>query len=185
MTMRFPLTALAFERDDPSIDMLLEEAAATAKARGLRVSGVVQRRGNGDDECHCSATDLVALGSGRVFNISQPLGDGARGCRLDPGALAQCCRHLEAEVAAGCDVLVLNRFGKAEAEGRGFRDLIVMALDRDIPVLAGVRGEYAAAWAEFGQELATLAPVGRAPLDAWLEGLPAPAWDEARFADVS
>ena len=175
----FPLTALSFARDDTLIDTLLAEAADALKARGLRVSGVIQRRGNGgqnggDGECHCAATDLVVLGSGAVFHISQPLGDGARGCRLDPGALAQCCRHLEEEVAQGCDVLVLNRFGKAEAEGHGFRDVIAMALERDIPVLAGVRNEYVEAWSGFGQELATVENVGREALAAWLADLPAP-----------
>lgn len=176
---RFPLTALSFERDDPLICALLEDAARALEAQGLRISGVIQRRGNGgqnggEGECHCAATDLVVLGSGAVFHISQPLGDGARGCRLDPGALAQCCRHLEAEVAEGCDVLVLNRFGKAEAEGRGFRDLIAMALERDIPVLAGVRHEYVETWSGFGQELATVTPAGRAALDAWLAALALP-----------
>ena len=171
---RLPLTALSFERDDPLIDALLEDAARALEAQGLRVSGVIQHRGNGEGECHCAATDLVALGSGAVFHISQPLGDGARGCRLDPGALAQCCRHLEEEVAQGCDVLVLNRFGKAEAEGHGFRDVIAMALERDIPVLAGVRNEYVEAWSGFGQELATVENVGREALAAWLADLPAP-----------
>lgn len=168
------LTALSFERDDPLIDSLLEQAARKLEAEGLRVSGVLQHRGNGDGECHCSVTDLVTLGSGKVFHISQPLGEGARGCRLDPGALAQCCQHLEAEVAKGCDVLVLNRFGKAESEGRGFRDLIAMALDRDIPVLAGVRNEYVAAWSDFGRELAAVVPASRDALDAWLSHLPLP-----------
>lgn len=170
----FPLTALSFERDDPLIDALLEEAAGALKAQGLRVGGVIQRRGNGEGECHCADTDLVTLGSGDVFHISQPLGKGALGCRLDPDALAQCCWHLETEVAEGCDVLVLNRFGKAEAEGRGFRDLIAMALERDIPVLTGVRNEYVEAWSGFGQELATVTPAGRAALDAWFAALPSP-----------
>lgn len=168
----FPLTALEFERDDPLIDQLLEEAAGLLKARGLRVSGVIQRRGNGDDECR--VTDLFALSSGRTFRISRPLGEGTRGSRLDPDTLAQCCRHLESQVAAGCDVLVLNRFGKAEAEGHGFHDLIVMALERGIPVLVGVRGKYVSSWSAFGHEQASVVPVGRAALDAWLAHLPPP-----------
>jgi hypothetical protein len=106
-----------------------------------------------------------------MFRISQSLGRGSDGCRLDPGGLADCAAALEREIAAGCDLLILNRFGRGEAEGRGFRDLIGMAMVSEIPVLTAVRDSYAAEWALFGRDVACDLPADRAAILAWFEGL--------------
>lgn len=49
---------------------------------------------------------------------------GAKGCRLDPRALAALSGSLLGELDAGTQLLVLNRFGKGESEGHGFRAVI-------------------------------------------------------------
>jgi hypothetical protein len=51
------------------------------------------------------------------------------------------------------DLLILNRFGKGEAEGRGFRDVMSQALLAGIPVLTAVRETYAAEWQEFSGDM--------------------------------
>ncbi len=38
------------------------------------------------------------------------------------------------------DLLIVNKFGKMEGEGRGFRDLIARAVAEGVPVLIGVNG---------------------------------------------
>ena len=55
--------------------------------------------------------DLTSIGSKRVFRISQPLGRGSHGCRLHPGALAECSAFLGSELDAGADLLILNHYG--------------------------------------------------------------------------
>jgi hypothetical protein len=97
--------------------------------------------------------DLTTISSERMFRISQPLGNGSRGCRLHPGALAECAAFLETELHTGADLLVLNRFGRGEAEGRGFRDLICTALMLDVPVLTAVRAPYDEDWAVFSADM--------------------------------
>ena len=159
------LAAIRFETDD--VDALLSDAAAALTAERLVVRGVLQSRGEVSGDCHCADMDLTSIGTGQVFRISQPLGTGSRGCRLDPGALAECSAHLEAELAAGADLLILNRFGRGESEGRGFRDLICAALARGVPVLTAVRPTYADAWAAFGGGAATDLPVHREAVCDW------------------
>ena len=84
--------------------------------------------------------DLRVLPDGPVIRISQSLGREARGCRLDSSALEQSVALVQAALETAPDLMIINKFGKHEAEGRGFRPLIAEALSRDIPVLVGVNG---------------------------------------------
>lgn len=170
MTATARLAAIRFGPED-DIDTLLADVADAVQARDLRISGALQLWGDADGECRCSDMDLRSLSDGRLFRISQPLGPGSEGCRLDPGGLAACAAALENEVAAGCDLLILNRFGRGEAEGRGFRDLIGQAVLAGVPVLTAVRESYAAAWALFGKGIACDLPADRAAVLAWFDAL--------------
>lgn len=162
-----PLAAIRF--DDGDIDQFLAGIAQTLAARGLRVRGALQTRGAVSGECHCADMDLTTLHSGRMFRISQPLGNGSRGCRLHPGALADCATFIETELHDGADLLILNRFGRGESEGRGFRDLIGAAIALDVPVLTAVRPTYADAWAEFGCDMACDLPMQPDAVLGWFD----------------
>lgn len=163
----FPLAAVRFENGD--IDGFLNETATTLRKNGLRVRGALQTRGAEGAECHCADMDLTTLGSERVFRISQPLGNGSHGCRLHPGALADCSSFIEHELDQGADLLILNRFGRGESEGRGFRDLIGKAIVLDVPVLIAVRPMYEQAWAEFGAGLACDLPMDQTAVLSWFD----------------
>jgi hypothetical protein len=56
---------------------------------------------------------------------------------------------VEASLQDGLDILILNRFGKQESEGRGFATTIAKAVDANIPVLIIINRDYAAAWHRF------------------------------------
>ena len=117
-------------------DLLLHDVACAARTRGLRLCGTVQVNTNCGEDRPCDM-DVEVLPDGPVIRISQSLGPGARGCRLDPSALELAVAAAEARLAEGCDLVIINKFGKHEAEGRGFRTLIAEALSRDVPVLVG------------------------------------------------
>jgi hypothetical protein len=117
-------------------DLLLHDVARAARTRGLRLCGTVQVNTNCGADRPCDM-DVEVLPDGPVIRISQSLGPGARGCRLDPSALELAVAAAEARLAEGCDLVIINKFGKHEAEGRGFRTLIAEALSRDVPVLVG------------------------------------------------
>ena len=133
--------------------------------------GVLQSRGSAGGDCHCRDMDLQIIGKSRSFRISQPLGQGASGCRLHLGALADCCVYLEHQVRAGADLLVLNRFGKGESDGRGFRDLISLALEYETPVLTAVRPAYLAAWQEFSGGCGSTLPFNTDLVEDWILSL--------------
>ncbi|MCK0151588.1 DUF2478 domain-containing protein [Marivita sp. S6314] len=164
--MYSPLAAIPFESAD--IDGFLADVAKSAAERGLRVRGALQSRGVTTGACHCADMDLTTLSSNRTFRISQPLGNGSHGCRLHPGALAECSAFIAQELEGGADLLILNRFGRGESEGRGFRDLIGTAIALGVPVLTAVRPIYAEAWAAFGDGIACDLPMDQSVVLDWI-----------------
>lgn len=163
--MRFPLAAILYDTTPP--DALLRAFARETSARGLRVGGVVQSR-PASATCHCAEMALISLASGQSVPVAQPLGPGSTGCRLDFGALAQVAQDLRTEIEAGLDLLILNRFGKAEAEGRGFREVIAAAIARDIPVLTALHPRNLPDWTAFTEGAALLLMPDAPTLHHWL-----------------
>lgn len=135
-------------------DLMLGRLAGQLTAQGLRVAGAVQVNIDKGADCACDM-DLQVLGDSHApIRISQSLGSGATGCRLDPGALQQVAGRVQARLNAGADLCILPKFGKQEALGLGFRDVIAQALDRDIPVLIHVPADQRAAFDAYAGELA-------------------------------
>lgn len=148
-------------------DRLLQAVAETLLDQGVRPCGVVQINSDCADGGACDM-DVQVLPDGPVLRISQSLGPGARGCRLNPDALEQAVGQVEARLQAGADVLLINKFGKHEASGRGFRSAIAEALALDIPVLVGLNALNAAAFEDFTAGLAEQIPAQEAAVLAWL-----------------
>lgn len=149
-------------------DLLLAGIAEELAGQGVRTVGTVQINTACGDDGPCDM-DVRVLPDGPVIRISQSLGTGSRGCRLDPGALETAIGYCEARLESS-DLLIVNKFGKQEASGRGFRGLIGEALARDIPVLVGLNRLNHSAFHEFtGNEAVELAPEPDA-LRAWLDG---------------
>ncbi len=119
-------------------DLFLMSVAAHLAARGLRLAGTVQSNVQRPDRARCDM-DLRVLPDGPVVRISEDQGSAARGCILDSGALEQTVLEVERRLA-GADLLIVNKFGKREAEGKGLVPVIAAALDLDMPVLVGVNG---------------------------------------------
>lgn len=149
-------------------DLVLQGVAAHLAARGLRCCGTVQINSERADSGPCDM-DVRVLPDGPVLRISQDLGRGSRGCRLDPAALETAVGLVAASLSAGADFIIINKFGKHEAEGRGFRDVIAEALARDIPVLVGLNGLNLAAFETFAEGMANLLPPDPAALTAWAD----------------
>lgn len=114
---------------------------------GLRVIGTTQTD-TPRPKSHKCDMDVRVLPDGGVIRISQDLGPNSRGCHLDPNALEQAV-GLTAARLDGAEILVINKFGKHEADGRGFRDVIAAAVMRDIPVIVGTNGLNINAFMEF------------------------------------
>jgi len=138
-------------------DLLLFTAAQELAMRGYRTCGTVQI--NTECDNHPCDMDVQVLPDGPILRISQSLGRGSKGCRLDPSALESAVGLVAGRLMVETDILIINKFGKHEAEGRGFRAVIADAIARDIPVLVGVNSLNLNAFQEFvGPEANQLEP---------------------------
>jgi nucleoside-triphosphatase THEP1 len=161
------LAAIAYQTGF-QIDEFLAALARRLQAEGVRLGGVVQENAGAKDAC--AAMTLVDLASNGRFHISQDLGTAARGCRLDPRGLAEAESPLATTMGADPDLIILNKFGKAEAEGSGLRNTFVRAIDSEIPVLTAVRPPYTEAWERFHGGLAIALPPEPEAVHAWCRG---------------
>lgn len=122
------------------------------RGRGLRAAGVLQHPVCSDAAGHCDVA-LEELTTGRRTDLFEDRGPGAQGCRLDVAALAEVNAQVTRSLDAAPQVMILNKFGKVEAEGRGLLDLIAIAIDRGIPVVIGVPIRNLEAWRKFAEGL--------------------------------
>lgn len=148
-------------------DRLLSRLAERLEAAGARLCGTIQVNHDAPGQRGCDM-DVTVLPDGPVVRISQSLGRHAEGCRLDPEALERAV-SLSGKVldGGGVDLLLVNKFGKHEAEGGGYRDLIARALEMDLPVLVGLGGQNADAFHEFAGGMEEALPSDLPVLVEW------------------
>jgi nucleoside-triphosphatase THEP1 len=163
------LAAVVYGADDDP-DRLISGFAADLRRSGGRPVGVVQL----GRSCRAENPRLgvVMLADGEVVRLaSQDFAFQAEahaaGCRLDPDRLAGLAVRLAAAIEAGADLVIINRFGRSEAEGKGLIDLIPQALDADIPVLIAVPEQRFAAWIRFSEGMNVRLACRREALDQW------------------
>jgi hypothetical protein len=75
------------------------------------------------------------------------------------------------DIAAGCDLVVLSKFGRLEADGGGLRDAFAAALEAGVPVLTSVSPVYTDKWQAFATPLFTVLPPDADRVDAWWRSL--------------
>jgi len=160
------------------MDTVLARVTERLEGRGLRVLGVVQINTACEDDRPCDM-DVKVLPDGPLIRISQSLGPQSRGCRLDPQGLEQAVGETAARLAGGGDVLMINKFGKQEAEGRGFRDVIAEALAAGMAVIVGVNGLNLPAFLDFCGDMATRLPADVEAIAAWADAAVATVSEDA------
>jgi len=98
-------------------DALLRNFADGLIAQGRRVVGLVQLGHHCTDEIELSA---MMLHTGEQLQLFQDLGTCAKGCKLDVDRLMRAGGEIADQLArSGADLLIINRFGKHEQEGKG------------------------------------------------------------------
>jgi len=146
-------------------DRLLAEVVERLEARGVALTGTVQTNIERGDRPRCDM-DLRLLPNGPVVRISVDRGAEARGCRLDAGALEQSALWVS-NALDSAEMLVVNKFGKQESEGRGLAGTIADALERGLPVLVGVNGLNLPAFLGFAGGMAQELPPDAVRIADW------------------
>ena len=160
--------AYTMEPSRGGTDLLLAAVATELAASGFSVCGTVQINSDRDDCTGCDM-DVRVLPDGPTIRISQSLGKESKGCRLDPSALELAVGHTKESLANGAHVLIINKFGKHEAQGRGFREVIAEALSQDIPVIIGLNQLNEQAFKDFTSEVAVSLPPNIESAMSWVK----------------
>lgn len=139
------LAAIRYERGFP-INQLVRDVIVELKRRRYEVGGVVQQVESDDP---CARLLLVDVRTGETAVITQDRGRDAAGCKLDPRGVADIAHCITDAVAAGVDLIVVNKFGRGESEGSGLLACLADAVVAGIPLLTTVREPYLEAWQAF------------------------------------
>jgi hypothetical protein len=151
----------------PVIQGLLRGFATRLAASGLRVAGVVETADDSSNPCRSMA--LRNLDDGRMFSISQDLGPGSQACSLHPEGLALACAAVQDSIAGGADVVILSKFGKQEAIGRGLSDAFGAAMMAGLPIITAVSPAMMNDWQNFAGEFAECVRAEVAQRASWIE----------------
>ena len=151
---------------DSLTNSVLSRVAEQATAEGIRLAGTVQPVSDNPSQVKCDIA-LRLLPDGPVRNISLDLGPGATACRLDAGALEEAVIVVHDRLP-GAQALIVNKFGKQEAAGRGLVEAIGWACDAGLPVLVGVSPEWRAAFLAFADDAALPLPPDADQAMHWL-----------------
>lgn len=150
------------------IDELLSRACSGFSHAGMRVGGLLQVASGGPESC-ATSVHVRDLRTGEEFDIWEDRGTCASGCRLDEGGLLFAATAIEEAIRDHVDLIVFNRFGRAESCGRGLLSWFVEALDADIAVLTAVRKPYDQAWKDFHGGFGSRLEIGAAEIYAWAQ----------------
>ena len=130
-----------------------------------RIAGVIEESHILTDRA-CSAGQLRSIGDDSSYPIFQDLGSSSAVCHLDAAGAVSACESVRQDIAAGCDLVLLSKFGKLEAGGNGLAPAFIAAIEAGIPVLTSVSPAFQAAWAKFARRFVAL-PADVDKIDNW------------------
>jgi len=150
-------------------DRVIERAIAPLRERGVTIAGALQIESANRPDRHPCDMLLQDLATGEITAIAEQRGPESRGCRLDVGTLTELAESVSASLCSDEPrLLVVNKFGKIEADGGGLRDAIAEAVGFGIPVLVGVPARNLDRWRAFAGSLAVELPATGEAITGWL-----------------
>lgn len=161
------VAALVYEAHQQPDHVLLNFVAAL-KAEELRPVGLVQI---GHHNAGVAELAAMMVHSGERIDLFQEAAAYTQGRRLDLDKLAAARSALMAVIDQGADLLIVNRFGRQEQQGRGLAHLIEYALGADVPVVVPVPAFRFDDWIAYIEGMCVKLPCDGDALTTWWHGL--------------
>jgi len=145
----------------------LFRALVEGRGAGARIVGVLEENPDPSNPA-CLEGGLRVIGSGETYPLFQDLGASSAACGLDAAGVLAACAVAQTQIEAGCDLVILSKFGRLEAERGGLRGAFEAATAAGVPLLTAVSPRYSEAWARYAAPLyVTLPPDLGAICDWW------------------
>jgi hypothetical protein len=162
--------AIAAIQGAPSVQIQsLLRAFIDRQGSGVRIVGVLEE-GPDPTDPSCAKGVLRMLGSESVLPLFQKLGARSTACALDASGVIEACELIRRQIAQGCDLVVLSKFGRLEAERGGLRSAFEAATVAGIPILTSVSPKFAPAWADYAAPFYRLLAPDLAAIEDWWIG---------------
>lgn len=149
------------------VDEILFQVVEKLRSNGVRIAGLLQQLGEVTSAGKRSMF-VENLSSGERIRLDQPRGSEASGCMLDPDALAKASHAIRSAIVSRPDVLIVNRFGQQEAEGRGLRPELAEAVGAGVTTIVPVSRTLIAQWKEFVGESGQVVEPNPTEILAWV-----------------
>jgi hypothetical protein len=165
--MKTSVTTIAVVRGASSaqvqdvFQMLAEQWSPSVRLAGL----IAESHGLADRAC--SAGFLRNVASGERFSIFQDLGPGSTECHLDGAGALSAAEAVQRDVAAGCDLVLLSKFGKLEAGGKGLFNAFKAVIQAHIPLLTSVSPAFEEQWKSLAGRSFTILTADLGSIGAW------------------
>lgn len=154
-------------------DQQLQPFIQYLQEQGKKVLGVVQA----PEEvsfAYRSKMGIINLSNGEFTSIAQDLGMHNTSCCLDSEAVSHASQILKLARTETPDLIVVNRFGKLEAEGDGFAEEMLEIMSLELPMLTVVATKFLTPWRTFTGSLGTELPPDLNDIKQWFDGLKPP-----------
>ena len=150
---------------DTADRMALYKFVEKQKALNTRIGGVLQE-GLFDAQGTMTGLNAVDVSTDRRIPISHPLqNDGD--CSLDVAALAGTSGIIDKAISDAVDLVVVEKFGEHEQNGKGLIDEIMQTIVAGIPLLISVPEAALPAWQERSGELGDVLPFTEEAFRQW------------------
>ena len=153
--------------ETPVIQKLLMQAAAGWRASGLRVCGIVEDV-KGPSNRSCGGSVLRNIESGKIFEMFLEEAPAHTSYILDELGVVEACSSVIDSIPSS-DVVILSKFGKAEAVGSGLFDAFELALSLGKPTITSVAPKFHYFWNRFTPNAAFIRP-SHAEIESWKNG---------------
>ena len=161
--------AAAVYNPDTGDRMALLKFVEKQKALNLRIGGVLQEAVY-DAKGQMLGFYAIDVSSNHRIPISRPTKD-SNECGLDVSALAQTTEIIRQAIHDQVDLMVVEKFGEKEQEGKGLIDEIMQTIVEGIPLLISVPETALPIWQERSGELGSVLGFSEAVFEGWWAGL--------------
>ncbi len=161
--------AAAVYRPDTGDRMALLKFVEKQKAQNIRVGGILQER-LFNSEGEIIGLDAVDVATSRRIPISRPAKNEDE-CGLDVSALAGTTGIIRNAISERLDLVVVEKFGELEQNGKGLIDEILQTISEGIPLLIAVPEAALPLWQERSGELGSVIDFSEEAFYRWWQSL--------------
>lgn len=165
-TTRF---AAAVYTPDTVDRMALFKFAQKQKAGKTRIGGILQKA-IFDTEGNITGLDAIDIATNERLPISRP-GKNENDCGLDVSALASTSSIIRDAIDNRLDLVVVEKFGELEQDGKGLIDDILQTIVEGIPLVISMSQTALPAWQELSGELGDVLAFEEIAFEQWWQGI--------------